>query len=100
MDRNVNKDGWVNLEDYNPPKSRECMLSTSDNPFNPYEQWDSWYKWDILHGYDSCGYLARIAQTYDTMTPYEIARENERAIDEIIKFNLTGNYIKVFPPKK
>lgn len=73
----------------------DCMLSTSDNPFNPFTQFDEWYRFDEDKGYHSCSYLARIMRTWDTQTEEEEIEERERAIDEILHFNLTGKYIKV-----
>lgn len=74
---------------------REVMLSTSDNPFNPITDFDRWYEFDENHGYHTCSYLDRICHYTDIMTEEEELEEKERAIDEILSFNLTGNYIKV-----
>lgn len=71
------------------------MLTTADNPFNPFTQWDEWLRFDEDHKYFSCAYLARIAQTSDDLPEEESEVEIARAIDEIIAFNLTGNYRKV-----
>lgn len=73
----------------------KCMLSTKDNPFNPLEDFDNWYLYDMEKGYDSCGYLMRIARLSDDFTQKESDVEIERAIDEIIKFNPLNIYIKV-----
>ena len=62
----------------------ECMLSTIDNPYDPFEQFTLWLLFDNEKGYNSCGYLARIAQLSDDMSQKEIDEEVERAIDEII----------------
>lgn len=45
----------VPIEDY--------MLTTFDNPFNPFDQFDVWWKTDLLLGHDCCGLLAREANT-------------------------------------
>lgn len=63
----------------------ECMLTTIDNPFDPFEQFTSWLLFDNEKGYNSCGYLARIAKLSDDMSQKEIDDEVERAIDEIIE---------------
>ena len=72
-----------------------CTLSTKDNPYNPFTQWDQWNAFDTFHGYYSNGYLARIAKTSIDLSPEDQALEIERAVDEIVALNLTGNYIKV-----
>ena len=71
------------------------MLSTIDNPFDPFEDFNSWYMFDVLHGYNSCAYLARIAKTSEQFTEFENAIELENAIDEIIKHDFMNIYIKI-----
>lgn len=73
----------------------ECMLTTFDNPYNPFDQFTSWFLFDIEKGYNSCAYLGRIAKTSDNFTEEENNREIERAIDEIIKYDFMNIYKKV-----
>lgn len=72
-----------------------CMLTTIDNPYNPFKDFDSWLMFDMEKGYNSCGYLARIARTSDQFSEEENDREVERAIDEIIKYDFMNIYKKV-----
>ena len=76
----------------------KTMLSTIDNPFNPFEDFDSWFLFDVEKGYNSCAYLARIARTSNEFTEEEEAEEIERAIDEIIRYDFMNLYIKVTEP--
>ena len=71
------------------------MLTTFDNPYDPFEQFTSWFLFDVEKGYNSCEYLARIAKTSDQFTDKENAKEIERAIDEIIKYDFRNIYKKV-----
>ena len=73
----------------------ECMLSTIDNPYNPFTDYISWMLYDNQHGYNSHGYMMRIARITDDMSSVEENIEIERAIDEIIELNPLGIYIKV-----
>ena len=73
----------------------ECMLTTTDNPFDPFEQFTSWFMFDVEKGYNTCGYLARIAKLTDDMSEEEVDRETERAIDEIIQYDFLNIYKKV-----
>lgn len=75
--------------------ARECMLTTVDNPFNPFTDFDKWYLFDIEKNYNSCAYLGRIARISDAMTEDERNVETERAIDEIIKNDFLNMYRKV-----
>lgn len=75
--------------------ARNCMLTTIDNPYNPFEQFVQWFLFDIEKGYNSCSRLMRIAKIQDDFTQKEIDEEIERAIDEIIKHDFVGIYKKV-----
>jgi hypothetical protein len=73
----------------------KCMLTTFDNPYDPFEQFDSWYMFDQDKGYNTCSYLARIARNSDQLSEEENDLEIERAIDEIIKYDFRNIYKKV-----
>ena len=75
--------------------SNNSMLTTFDNPFDPFEQFTSWFLFDIEKGYNTCSYLARIAKLTDEMSQVEMDNEIERAIDEIIEYDFMNIYKKV-----
>lgn len=75
--------------------ANKCMLSTKDNPFNPFVDFTKWYSYDMEKQYYSCAKLAKIAKTSDSLTEEENDEEIERAIDEIIKYDFLDVYIKV-----
>ena len=74
---------------------RSVMVTTTDNPYDPFTQFDQWYSFDILQGYNTCSYLARIAKTSPDLSPLDQAIAIEEAVDEIVEMNLLGNYKKV-----
>lgn len=74
--------------------ARHVMLTTFDNPFDPYYDFDSWLRFDLDKGYNSCAYLDRIAHTSDALSDNENRAEIERAIDEIIKYDPFNLYKK------
>ena len=78
----------------------EFMLTTIDNPFDPFEQFTSWFLFDVAKGYYSCSRLARIANLSDELSEKEVDEEIERAIDEIIKYDFTNIYKKVKRERK
>lgn len=75
--------------------SNVCMLTTFDNPYNPFEEFNLWFLFDVEHGYNTCGYLERVANISEDMTQKEYAEENERAIDTIIMSDPFNIYKKI-----
>ena len=73
----------------------KCMLTTFDNPYNPFDEFTSWFMFDEEKGYHSCAYLGRIAKTSEQLSDEKNAQEIERAIDEIIKYDFQNIYKKV-----
>jgi len=76
--------------------SEACMLTTFDNPYDPFTQFDKWLLFDMEKGYNSCAYLARIARTSDELTEEENNQAVNSAIDEIIKFDFRNIYKKIY----
>ena len=74
---------------------QQCRLTTTDNPFDPFEQFHSWFLFDVEKGYNTCAYLGRIARTSEQLSDEENDKEVERAIDEIIKYDFMNIYKKV-----
>lgn len=74
------------------------MLTTSDNPFNPFTQYAEWKTWDEACGYYTNSYLARVARVADTMTEADLDVAYENAVDEIVQMNVNGLYRKVEAP--
>lgn len=80
-----------------------CFVSTLDNPFDYFTEFEEWYNFDTTHGYErmgkpynTCAYVARIAKTSADMSEKDYNEAIEEAVDEIVRLNLTGNYIKVY----
>lgn len=73
-----------------------AMLTTIDNPWDPFTHWKEWYAYDEDKGYCTCEYLARIAKTGTELTDEQQDWANEQAIDEIIRINGLGFYKKVY----
>ena len=73
----------------------QSMLTTTDNPFNPFTHFDEWFAFDTQKGYHTCAYLARIAKTSDELSQEDEDLAIEAAIDEIVELNVLGIYKKV-----
>ena len=77
-----------------------CAITTFDNPYNPFTQFERWFLFDTEKGYNSCGYLGRIARTSDELTDEENDEAIEQAIDEIIKYDFRNIYKKIYRNKQ
>lgn len=73
----------------------EYMLTTVDNPYDPFTQWDEWFSWDLNAGYHTPGLLARIARVPDDLTEGEEYLALQQAMDEILQENVLGVFRKV-----
>ena len=82
--------------------SKDCRLTTFDNPFDPFDQFVEWLLFDKEKGYNTCERLARIVHYTDDMSEEEIDKEHERGVDEMILHDPLNNYKKVYklPGKK
>jgi hypothetical protein len=71
------------------------MLTTTDNPYDPFTQYDEWDAYDRDKGYNTCAYIDRVAIAYTGNNIEDETAAYESAIEEILDLNVTGNYIKV-----
>lgn len=77
------------------PMKKVSMLTTMDNPFDPFTQFDDWYAFDEDKGYHTCSYLARIVKTSDELSEEDESLAIDAAMDEIVKENVLGIYKKI-----
>ena len=71
------------------------MLTTIDNPHDPFDEWDDWFAYDLRAGYHTPGLLARIAVVSSELSEADQASALEHAIDEIVFENVSGVHKKV-----
>jgi hypothetical protein len=73
----------------------EYMLTTVDNPFDPFTQFDEWYQYDVRLGYNTLSFLARISTSSGDLSEPDQAQAVQDAIDEIVQENVSGMWRKV-----
>lgn len=71
------------------------MLTTVDNPHDPFDAFDDWYAFDLRKGYGTLSFLDRIVITSPELSEADQNLANELAIDEIVKENVLGLWRKV-----
>lgn len=74
----------------------DCMLTTFDNPYDPFDQFTLWLMFDKEQGYNTCEYLGRVVEFSEDMTEKEMNDEIDRAMDFIIDNDFLNIYKKTF----
>lgn len=78
----------------------DSMLTTIDNPYDPFTQFNEWNTYDIEKGYNTNGLIARIVALRNGNEPFNDDLEEDiatvEAMNEIVELDPVGKYIKVF----
>jgi hypothetical protein len=77
----------------------DYMLTTVDNPFNPFTHFKEWHAYDMLLGHYTTAFLARIVRTSDELSEADQRIAIRSAIDEIVRENVSGVHTTVARPK-
>lgn len=73
----------------------DSMLTTFDNPYDPFDDFTSWWLFDIEKGYNTCSLLARICKDSEAFSTIEENEDRERAINDIVDNDFLNIYKKV-----
>ncbi len=68
-------------------KKLDMMLTTIDNPFDPFTQFQDWYTFDCGKRYGTYNYLDRIVTITKDMNQEQIDQAYNEAMKEIVAFN-------------
>ena len=80
--------------------AERVMLTTVDNPFDPFTQFDEWYAWDEAAGYHTTAFLARVVISSDELSEYDQRLAYEEGVNEIIRENVSGMHARVYQNSK
>ena len=75
--------------------AKVTMLTTVDNPFDPFEQFNYWFMFDCEKGYNSYGKLMRLAEISEDMSSVEYDNAIEKAIDRLIEIDFLDIFKKI-----
>ena len=82
---------WYNaIDQERAEKSARFLL-----PVCPTQGIRVFFMYDTQNGYNTCGLIARIAHTSNALSDAENDKEVERAIEEIIFYDPTSNYVRL-----
>lgn len=70
----------------------QFMLTTVDNPFNPFNEFESWFAFDTTNGYNTCGLIARVSTLQADSTMKEFQLEQIQVFELILDLFGTDLY--------
>lgn len=71
------------------------MLTTIDNPYDPFTQFEAWEAYDQQKGYNSSSLLARTCVSIESLSEEVYQEQIEIAINEILENDFTQRFRKV-----
>lgn len=74
------------------------MLTTIDNPYNPFQDFVNWYVFDVMKGYNTSAYLARLISSFsdEVYTQKEERIITENFINYIVSTDSSNMYLKIY----
>lgn len=60
---------------------KDIMLTTFNNPYDPFTNYEEWYRFDLNNGTDCCGYLARMVDRVESENK-KIAKTDDAFVDD------------------
>lgn len=73
----------------------ETMLTTVDNPYDPFDEFEEWYAFDLEKGHNCCGIMAANAYTSPEFSERKMLDDIEEGIDRFLANDILGLYVKV-----
>ena len=73
----------------------ESMVTTVDNPHDPFTDFKAWYQFDTAHGYHTAALLGRLTFSSSELSEKDQRQAVESAVNEIVSENISGVFIKV-----
>ena len=74
----------------------DYLLTTIDNPFDPFKDFPLWDSFDREKGHFTCDLIARLSQINGEMTQREEDAEYERVVDFIIYHDPHDKYKRFY----
>ena len=74
------------------------MLTTVDNPYNPFTEFDQWYAFDVQTGHHTLSLLARVTSTSDELSELDQSQAIDQGIETVLLEDPLGIYRKVPEP--
>lgn len=82
-------------DDTTTREERWYLLTTVDNPFDPFTEFKQWWAFDERNGYNTPGLLDRLVGDVSELSEADQHQIVQDAIDEVVRLNVSGMHRKV-----
>lgn len=89
----------MSKENFDMKEKKEIVpmiLSTPDNPYDPFKDFELWYAYDEEHGHHTSSYVARLTNSSDTFSEDQQQLAVNEAVRKIFTVNPQGMYVIYF----
>ena len=76
--------------------SSRFMITTFDNPCNPFKDFKQWFAYDSIAGYNTCAWLDHFVKFSIKDTDEIIEEDVEFGANEFLKLNPFGIHYKLY----
>ena len=76
---------------------KRFMITTYDNPWNPWTHYDEWLAYDLFHGYHTNEKLAVLMPNSNKINEFEDEESTDLAIDELCEL-VPAVYTRIYQP--
>ncbi len=77
----------------------QYRITTIDNPYCPWTQFKQWYAYDLQQGYNTLGWLDVVTFCYEGMSDDDYEIEIEKGINELLRIDVYGKFLKIKKPE-
>ena len=72
------------------------VVTTIDNPWNPFTQFREWFAWDNHHHYETCRWLDHYAFTSNDLSDEQIDDDVTNAQNKLLARNPYSLHVKIY----
>ena len=74
----------------------DYMVTTIDNPWNPFVHYHEWLSYDMQHGYFTDQWMYVLTKTSNDLRPEEIEEQIDAGVTRLLEIDPYGLHVKVY----
>lgn len=74
----------------------DCMVTTMDNPWNPFTHYHEWLSYDMEKGYNTGEWIHILTRTSNDLLPEEVDEQIDAGIARLLEIDPYGIHVKLY----